>query len=222
MLLKEFCVGSRNSKKAEEIGRILTPLGFTVIRPRPDIPDPNEPFLTFRENSGVKAVAFAKAMGMPALADDSGIVVPALSRRFGFPFPGALSARLCLHRVARDRLVGFDEGRVPKEKRPEANRQALLGLMAGLTGEDRRAYYGICISVADERGEILFSVESESEDGVIVDEPRGDNGFGYDPILFVPRAGMTYAEMTAEQKDRISHRGRALRQFGIWAGDMWR
>ena len=131
------------------------------------------------------------------------------------------SARLCLHTVANDRLVSFDEGRVPKERRSVANRSTLVGLMEGLAGEDRRAYYTVCLTVAGPEGDILYRQECRSKQGVVIEEPRGDNGFGYDPILYVPDMDLTYAEMTAEQKDGISHRGRALAFFVEWATAVW-
>jgi XTP/dITP diphosphohydrolase len=220
MKLGEICVGSRNKGKIVEINRILEPLGIKTVQPRPDIPDPEEPYMTFRENSAVKSIAFARAMDMPTLADDSGIVVPALSKRFGFPFPGVVSARQCLYRVEGNELVDFDPDRVPKAERNKVNNARLIRLMSDMTGEDRNAHYVISLTLADPSGAILFACEAISEIGRIIEEPRGENGFGHDPILYLPRFSRTFAELEAHEKDPISHRGRALRTFARWCQDV--
>lgn len=215
-----LCLASRNPGKIREFRRMLEPLGVKLVEPRPDIPDPEEPFMTFRENAGKKASEIAAAMGMSAVADDSGIVVPALSGLFGFPFPGALSARLCLYRVKDCELVDFDPDRVPKEDRARRNSEMLIGLLHARSEGERAAHYGIHVAVADPDGTILFEVEARSPTGFLTVAPRGENGFGYDPYLIEPKSGRTYAELSPEEKDSISHRGRALRVLAQWCRDM--
>jgi len=211
-----LCLASRNHKKAEEFGRMLGPAGIVLVQPKPEIPEPEETGTTLIENATIKARAVAAAMGMPAVADDSGIIVPALSDRFGFPFPGVLSARLSLYRIEGDELTDFDPARVPEGERIVRNRETLQRLAAE-SGGACTAYYRVSIVVARPDGSIPFCSTRRSERGVILTgEMRGDNGFSYDPILFVQKMGKTYAEMTADEKDAISHRGRALRVLTEW------
>ena len=214
-----LCFASRNKKKVEEFGRMLGPVGITLVQPRPEIPEPEENGATFLDNASIKARAFAAAMGMPAVADDSGIVVPVLSERFGFPFPGVLSARISLFRIEGGELLDFDPDRVPEGERTVRNRETLQRLVAE-SGVECSAYYRVSVVVAAPDGTILFSTVRRSNPGVILTgEMRGDNGFAYDPILLVKKLDKTYGEMTAEEKDAISHRGRALRSLAGWFAD---
>lgn len=96
----------------------------------------------------------------------------------------------------------------------------LLELLQGRPEEDFEAYYGIHLAVSDPEGEILFGVETRSPTGVLTARPRGENGFGFDPYLVDPKSGRTYAELSDEEKDAISHRGRALRALVGWCTSM--
>jgi XTP/dITP diphosphohydrolase len=146
---------------------------------------PKEEGATFLDNALLKAAYVAKATGLPALADDSGLVVPALGGE-----PGVYSARYGGKATDRERNV------------------YLLERMRGLKGEARRAYFVAVLVLAYPDGH-AESYEGRVE-GVILEAPRGEGGFGYDPLFYVPEAGKTFAEMTLEEKARYSHRGRAL------------
>ena len=182
-------LASKNPHKLVEIDAILSKLGIELVLQSEmgvDI-DVEETGTTFEENSFLKAEAVMKATGLPALADDSGIAVDALNGE-----PGVYSAR-----------YGFDEslddaGRMylllkNTEDVPDGSRQAQFVAVITLVMPDG--------SSVQARGEIH---------GELTREPRGENGFGYDPIFYYPPAGMTTAEMAPEEKNRVSHRGVAL------------
>ena len=182
-------LASKNPHKLVEIDAILSKLGIELVLQSEmgvDI-DVEETGTTFEENSFLKVEAVMKATGLPALADDSGIAVDALNGE-----PGVYSAR-----------YGFDEslddaGRMylllkNTEHVPDGSRQAQFVAVITLVMPDG--------SSVQARGEIH---------GELTREPRGENGFGYDPIFYYPPAGMTTAEMAPEEKNRVSHRGVAL------------
>ena len=185
-------LASKNPHKLVEISKITEKFGFDLVLQSElgvDI-DVEETGTTFEENSLLKAEAVMKAMGLPALADDSGIAVDALNGE-----PGIYSAR-----------YGFDEslddwGRLllllkNTEHVPDGQRQAqFVCVITMVTPEGQ---------VIQARGEIH---------GELTREARGENGFGYDPIFYYPPYGMTTAEMSAEDKNEVSHRGNALKVF---------
>ena len=183
-------LASKNKHKLEEISKITEKFGFELILQSQlgvDI-DVEETGTTFEENSLIKAKAVMEATGLPALADDSGIAVDALNGE-----PGVYSAR-----------YGFDEslddwGRMMlllknTEHVPEGQRQAKFVCVISFVTPDGKTIQA--------RGEIH---------GELTREPRGENGFGYDPIFYYPPFGQTTAEIPAEQKNAVSHRGNALR-----------
>ena len=185
-------LASKNKHKLEEISKITEKFGFELVLQSElgvDL-DVEETGTTFEENSFLKADAVMKATGLPALADDSGIAVDALNGE-----PGIYSAR-----------YGFDDslddwGRLQlllknTENVPDGQRQAqFVCVITMLTPE------GKCIQA---RGEVH---------GELTREPRGENGFGYDPIFYYPPLGMTTAELPPEKKNEVSHRGNALKLF---------
>jgi XTP/dITP diphosphohydrolase len=185
-------LASKNPHKLVEIKQITDKFGFDLILQSElgiDI-DVEETGTTFEENSLIKARAVMEATGLPALADDSGIAVDALNGE-----PGVYSAR-----------YGFDEslddwGRMMlllrnTEHVPDGQRQAkFVCVISFITPEGK---------IIQARGEIH---------GELTREPRGENGFGYDPIFYYPPFGQTTAEIPAEQKNQVSHRGNALRIF---------
>ncbi len=185
-------MASRNAHKLREIERICSdwPTRWVTVqtdaREWPEVEETGE---TYLENALLKARAIAGALGTPALADDSGIEVDALGGA-----PGPLSARYA--------GVGATD---------ERNLSALIRALAGVPGPGRTARYRCVAAVAWPGGAEVWA-EGVCE-GSLIAKPRGAGGFGYDPI-FVP-AGWeeTMAELTDEQKDRISHRGRALREL---------
>ncbi len=194
-----IAIASRNTHKLEEIGRICAgwPVTWLTVADHDGAwPEVEETGDTYVDNALLKAHAVA-AVGEPALADDSGIEVDALGGK-----PGPRSAR----------FAGEDAT-------DEQNLRWLVQAMAGVPAGGRSARYRCVAAIAWPDGRELHA-EGTCE-GVLVAKPRGSGGFGYDPI-FVP-AGWdeTMAELTAEQKDRISHRGRALRALGeLLEGDV--
>jgi XTP/dITP diphosphohydrolase len=191
-LPEELAVASRNAHKLREIERICAdwPTRWvTVQTDARDWPEVEETGDTYLENALLKARAIAEALGTPALADDSGIEVDALG---GAPGP----------RSARYAGVGATDDR---------NLAALIRALAGVPGPGRTARYRCVAAIAWPGGPEAWA-EGTCE-GSLIAKPRGASGFGYDPI-FVP-AGWeeTMAELTDRQKDRISHRGRALREL---------
>ena len=183
-----FVLATANPHKAQEMRDILTALGFDVLARPEDAPDVDETSETLEGNALLKAQALASATGEPALADDTGLFVDALDGR-----PGVYSARYA-GRSASD----------------ADNDEKLLAELDGVPDTMRVARFRSVIAVAYPDGG-SFTVEGLLE-GSIAKSPRGSEGFGYDPV-FVPAgvSGRTLAELTAEQKNELSHRGRALR-----------
>ena len=183
-----FVLATANPHKAQEMRDILTALGFDVLARPEDAPDVDETSETLEGNALLKAQVLASATGEPALADDTGLFVDALDGR-----PGVYSARYA-GRSASD----------------ADNVEKLLAELDGVPDTMRVARFRSVIAVAYPDGG-SFTVEGLLE-GSIAKSPRGSEGFGYDPV-FVPAgaSGRTLAELTAEQKNELSHRGRALR-----------
>lgn len=182
-------LGTRNPGKIYEIKLILGDLGldFSSLQEFPDVAVAEENADTYAENAIAKAQFYARATAMPALADDSGLEVEALGNA-----PGVLSAR----------YAGEDATDADR-------RNLLLSELAKTGSENRRARFVCAIAVGDIHGNTLHLSEGICE-GMIAVAARGDSGFGYDP-LFVPEGyDRTFAELSDEVKNRISHRARAL------------
>jgi len=184
-------IGSTNPKKKIEIANITKDLNiqFTLLDKLNNVPEIIEDGKTFKDNAVKKATTFAKWNGSLTLADDSGLEVKALDNR-----PGVYSARYAGEGAT-------DEMRIKK----------LLAEMSPFSAEDRKARFKCAIALANPEG-LLFVVEAKC-DGIITTEPRGKNGFGYDPIFIFPEYGKTFAELTPETKNMISHRAKALLLF---------
>lgn len=188
----DYIIASHNVKKRDELDRILNPLGIRVLFAEEagvELTDAEETGTTFEENAFIKAESGCRESGMPCVADDSGLTVDYLDGA-----PGVYSARY-------SGVHGDDE----------ANNQKLLKALEGVPDEERGAAFvsAICCVFPDGR---KITVRGECR-GRIGYEPKGDGGFGYDP-LFLPveyNGELTMAELTAEQKDAISHRGKASR-----------
>jgi XTP/dITP diphosphohydrolase len=189
--LNKVVIASNNPGKLKELQALLQPLGLEAI-PQSEfrITEAEEPHDTFLENALAKARHASRATGLPALADDSGLCVPSLGGE-----PGVHSA----HYAGR-------EG--SREERDARNNSKLVEALRGR--EDRAAFY-YCVLVLTRSAVDPTPLVAEGRwHGAIFLEPRGANGFGYDPF-FVPKgASRTAAELTAEEKNRLSHRGRAL------------
>ncbi len=181
----KLVIASHNAGKVKEIGELLAPFGVQVVSAGElGLPEPEETGLTFAANAELKALASATASGLPALADDSGLAVVAL-----YGQPGIYSARW----AGPSRDFGAAMERVHTE-------------LDGHT--DRRAHFVCALCIAWPDG-TTYTVEG-SVDGEIVWPPRGENGFGYDPI-FQPLGGsLTFGEMEPQAKHAISHRARAF------------
>ena len=195
--LDRLVLASSNPGKLREIESVLAPMGIEVIpQSGLGIQDAEEPFRTFLENALTKARHAARQSRLPALADDSGICVNALGGE-----PGVHSARYAA--VAGEPLA-----------RDEQDRRNNLKLIAELRGhEDRRAHY-YCVIVMVRHAEDPQPLIAEgSWNGRIILEPRGENGFGYDPYFLLPDLNLTAAEIDPAQKNLVSHRGKALRRL---------
>lgn len=186
-----FIIASNNEKKVEELDRILLPLGIEVKTAKEigvSLDDVEETGTTFEENAELKAKAACEKTGMPAIADDSGLMVDALDGR-----PGVLSARYAGENATDEEKIG-----------------KLLAEMCEAENKSRDAHFVCVICCYFPNGEKIFA--RGQCDGVIGYAPRGNGGFGYDPIFFTT-GNKTFAELTTIQKDAISHRGKALKEL---------
>jgi XTP/dITP diphosphohydrolase len=186
----KLVVASNNPGKLREFDALLAPLGWKILPQRDlGVAECEEPYSTFVENALTKARHAAAATGLPALADDSGLCVHALGGA-----PGVNSARYA-----------------GEPKSDQRNNEKLIANLAG--NADRRAHY-VCVLVFVRHADDPQPVIAEGEwHGEIVEAPRGEGGFGYDPHFFLPDAGVTAAELDAAEKNRRSHRGQALRRL---------
>ena len=182
---------SGNRGKFLELEALLEPAGVVLVsRSEFGLESPEETGRTFLENALLKARHTAAATGLPAIADDSGLAVDALDGA-----PGVRSARFADGGGAR------------------ANVAKLLESMKGVPDPDRGARFCCVIVALASRDDPMPLVGSGQWHGRIAREPCGESGFGYDPVFFDPRLGATAAELPAEVKNRVSHRGRALAQI---------
>lgn len=190
--MRRFVLATRNDHKVAEMSRILRTLGAQIelvgLSEFPEAPEPVEDAPSFGENAMIKARSAANATGLPALADDSGLCIDALHG-----MPGVLSARW--------------SGRHGDDA---ANVQLVLGQLAHVPDVRRGAEFVCAIALVDgDREHIVMGVMP----GELTREPRGTNGFGYDPIFIADGESVTNAELSPERKDEISHRGAAVRQI---------
>ena len=187
---KRLVIASGNRGKIAEFARLLEPLGYQLT-PQSElgISEADEPFLTFVENALAKARHASRQSGLPAMADDSGICVPALDGA-----PGVLSARFA-----------------GEPKSDEANNAKLVDLLKA--HEDKSAYY-YCVLVYVRHADDPQPVIAEGRwDGEFIASARGQGGFGYDSHFWLPALGKTAAELAPEEKNLLSHRGQALRDL---------
>ena len=187
-MTRTLILASNNAGKLREFASLLAPLGLNVEpQGAHDVPEADEPHPTFVENALEKARHASRLTGLPALADDSGVCVNALGGA-----PGVLSARYA-----------------GEPKSDQRNNEKLIADLAAHV--DKSAYY-YCVLVyvrhADDPQPIIADARWH---GVMLDRPRGEGGFGYDPYFLLPELGLTAAELAAADKNRLSHRGQALR-----------
>ncbi|NPV92948.1 MAG: XTP/dITP diphosphatase [Firmicutes bacterium] len=185
---KRLVVATNNPGKLTEIRAILgdLPLEILSLRDYPEMAEVEETGATFEENALLKARAVAAHSGEMTLADDSGLEVDHLGGA-----PGVYSARFA-----------------GEPSSPERNNRKLLEMMAGVPASERGGRFRCVIALVDPGGGTRLA--RGSCDGVIALEPSGDKGFGYDPLFFLPELGKSMAELELDQKNRISHRARAL------------
>lgn len=190
--MKKIALGTSNPHKLEEINAMikdLHPDSVEFVLVEGDF-DPIENGTTFAENSYIKAAEAAKIMGIPALADDTGLCVDALDGR-----PGLYSARYAPDQKSKiSKLLGELEG-VPKEK--------------------RTAHFECTMTLVAPDGTTLHQ-HTGRIDGYIDEKPSGEHGFGYDPLFFIPELNKTMADLTLEEKNTLSHRARALMPMVEW------
>ena len=188
--MQTLVLASNNAGKLKEFGALLAPLGFEVHQQSDfNVPEAEEPHPTFVENALAKARHASKLTGLPALADDSGICANALGGA-----PGVLSARYA-----------------GEPKSDARNNQKLIADLGGHA--DKSAYY-YCVLVFVRHADDPQPVIAEGRwDGEVIAEARGAGGFGYDPHFRLPALGRTAAELSPEEKNRVSHRGQALREL---------
>lgn len=186
----KIVLASNNAKKLKELDAILAPLGWELIpQGELDIPEAEEPHVTFVENALAKARHAARLSGMPALADDSGLCVAALGGA-----PGVQSARYA--------------------GEPKSDTRNNEKLLAKLASHDSRAAHFVSVIVFVRHADDPQPLIAEGEwHGEIITEHRGAGGFGYDPLFFVPEFGKTAAELDPAVKNGVSHRAQALQSL---------
>ncbi|MBB4914610.1 XTP/dITP diphosphatase [Streptosporangium saharense] len=193
-------LATRNAGKITELREILADASITAeivgLEEFPEIGDVAETGLTFAENALLKAVVVAKQSGLPAIADDSGLCVDALNG-----MPGIFSARWA--------------GRHGDD---QANLDLLLAQVSDVPEEHRGAHFACAAALALPSGE--ERIAEGALNGVIINAPRGANGFGYDPIFVPEGEDRTTAELSAREKNAISHRGRAFRALAPVIGEL--
>jgi XTP/dITP diphosphohydrolase len=186
--MRRLVLASSNPGKLREIAELLAPLDIEVIpQARLGIGEAEEPHDTFVENALAKARHASRASGLPALADDSGLCVDALGGA-----PGVHSAY----------YAGREGGREERDARNNAK------LLASL-GAERKAHYRCVMVLVRSAGDPEPLVAEGTWHGEIAPAPRGANGFGYDPLFLLPAQGLTAAQLAPDEKNRVSHRGRA-------------
>jgi XTP/dITP diphosphohydrolase len=190
MMFDKLVLASNNQGKQREFAALLAPLGIQVISQRElALPECPEPHCTFLENALAKARHASRLTGLPALADDSGLCVAALDGQ-----PGVLSAR----------FAGASASDL-------SNNQLLVERMRGL--ENRRAWY-VCVLVLLRHADDPQPLVAEGVwHGEVREQAAGAGGFGYDPHFWLPEYGCSAAELPADEKNRVSHRGLACRQL---------
>jgi XTP/dITP diphosphohydrolase len=187
-----YVLATRNEGKVRELARILDDVSLVGLEDYPDAPEVAETGATFEENALLKARAIAAFTGLPSVADDSGLCVDALNG-----MPGIFSARW-------SGTHGDDK----------ANLNLLLAQIADVPDERRQANFTCAAAIAYPDG--ATHVVLGQVTGQLIREPRGSGGFGYDPIFVPDGFDVTTAEMTADEKDAISHRGKAFRALAAY------
>jgi XTP/dITP diphosphohydrolase len=189
-VIRELVLATRNRHKAQELASLLSDLGISIrtLDAFPQVPDVIEDGKTCEANAIKKARAVSRATGLLAVADDTGLEVDALGGQ-----PGVYAARYAGEHVTY-----------------EDNWRKLLRELSGVPHDRRTARFITVAAIVSPSGEV--QVAEGQLQGVITEEPAGAQGFGYDPVFFVPELGKTLAELSPDEKNRISHRAKAFAQ----------
>ncbi|MDQ0197105.1 XTP/dITP diphosphatase [Neobacillus ginsengisoli] len=189
--MKEVIIATKNPGKAKEFEHIFASRGITVrtLLDFPEIADVEETGTTFEENAILKAEAVSRLLNKMVIGDDSGLIVDALDGR-----PGIYSARYA-----------------GEHKNDQENTDKVLRELAGVSEADRTARFYCALAVALPNQEVI--TVSGTCEGRILEERRGSNGFGYDPVFYVPEKGLAMAELPSSEKNKISHRANALKKL---------
>lgn len=198
MNFTKIVLASNNKKKMKEMHELLSPLGIEVINQGSlGIESAEEPFGTFVENALTKARHAAKSSGLPAIADDSGICADALNGA-----PGVLSARFA-----------------GEPSNDAANNAKLVAALKDK--KNRNAHYICCIVAVRNENDPEPLIAVDFWNGQVADEPKGEGGFGYDPYFIIDSAGRRAAELSPEEKNAVSHRGKAMRKMKALLLERW-
>lgn len=192
--VNEIVLATRNPDKGRELGALLGGMGIRIrtLKDFPTAPEVEEDGTTCEANAIKKAREIARATRIPALADDTGLEVDALEGR-----PGVYAARYAGEHATY-----------------EDNCRKLLLELAGVPPVNRKARFLTVAAIAFPSGDV--HVTQGILEGVITEQPIGERGFGYDPVFFVPEFNKTLAQLTIEEKNRMSHRGKAFTQMCAW------
>lgn len=196
--MKQIVVATKNPNKAREYRELFAPWQIEV-KTLADFDQPieiEENGTTFEENALIKAQAVVTATQLPVVADDSGLVVDALN---GAP--------------------GIHSARYAGDHDDDANNDKLLANLVGVSMDQRTAHFHTTLVALKPNGQKL--VANGDVNGLILTQRRGENGFGYDPLFFLPKLNSAMAELTDEQKNSVSHRGRAMRQMMTQFESWW-
>lgn len=196
--MQEIIIATSNAGKAKEFKKFFEPQGLIVktLKDYPNLPEIIEDGTTFQENAVKKAQTIADYLKVPVLADDSGLMVDYLNGE-----PGIYSAR-----YAKD----HDDG---------ANNQKLLANLKRVNREQRTAHFHCAIAIAcPDKAPLIVEGRVNGE---ILTAPQGENGFGYDPLFFYPPLQKSFAQLTMEEKNQISHRGQAIKALKNMFKDWW-
>lgn len=200
----QIFIATKNPGKIREFKQMLGDGHFEWddLSRHPGLEAPEETGATFLENAMLKASYYAKALKEYAIADDSGLEVDVLERK-----PGVHSARWA-------KMHNQGEGDAD-------NNRLLLSQLKNVPQSARAARFVCSLALSDPNGNILLTA-SDAVEGEIIDQPRGENGFGYDPLFYVASMGKTTAQLEANEKHAISHRGKALRKLQRLMQDAFR
>lgn len=211
----KLILASNNAKKLAELQALFAPLGLELVNQGAlGIDEADEPHITFVENALAKARHAAARAGAPAIADDSGLCVDALGGA-----PGVHSARYAALAGAQSggaAAAGREAQRIVQDA---ANNGLLLERLQGV--QERRARFVSALVAVRSADDPEPLVALGRWHGVILDAPRGEGGFGYDPLMFIPGLGQTVAELGAETKNRLSHRALASQQMLVLMREAW-